>query len=1086
VKCPACHERNPESAGFCAYCGHRLGPADADVIPGARFCIRCGQSLGHHARALPVTPGSYTPKHLAEKILTSRAALEGERKQVTVLFADVENFTRLGERLDLEQLHELMDRVFAILLDAIHRYEGTVNQFTGDGVMALFGAPVALEDHAFRAVQAALDVQRRMAADAEDFRRAFEFAPMLRIGLNTGRVVVGSIGDDLRMDYTAQGDTVNLAARLQALAEAGTVAMSAATERLVGGAVESAPLGLHRVKGKEQPVEVFRPLRVISGADRAAATERLTPLVGRQRELDRLAEVLADVGAGRSRAVVVIGEAGVGKSRLLRELQQRTAGTPVRWLTGHAVPYGRAAPYRPIVEILRARFGLAQDDSDEVAIQKVDAQLRGVGEDGQTIGPALRWLLGLGEPDPVLATVSAADRKAAVTHALDVLTRRSPGAVPHVLVFEACQWLDAASHEYLRTVAARPDLGPVMFVFTCRPDEAGGPPQGLSGEPLVLRPLSPAESKTLVERLAPDLPEDVVNLVAAQTGGNPLFLEEVTRTVLETGRAHVPPSVEAVLMARIDRLEPMAKTVLQMTSVIGRTFSRALLERVMDDADRVGSALESLVTLGLIQHAPAAPDVYVCDQPLVHEVTYEGLLNQHRKALHRRIGETLEELFASRLAEHVEDLARHFTSAEDWPRAVRYQREAGRKAAALCANAQAVRAFERSLELLRRMPEAEELLKQRVEVLLDLSRTRFQLGQLDEVLRLAREAETLAQRVGDAQRLGEVYAHVSNYHYMKGEPDLAIRYGERCLGLGDQSDSSRTRRAARQYLGTSYHVLGEYAMAGRILTEQMTVLEATEWFDRLGPVNLAYVASCAWLAFTLAETGDFARAHDAAARATHAAARAGHPYAQAIASTFAGLVLERQGELDRALVHLETGYHLCAEHQLEVLRNVPAAILGNAYALVGKVERGLELLHESAALTERLGVQAYRALWTAYLAEALLVGGRTQEAVETATLAVDLAIRHKEQGNHAHALQVLATASIQLGPEALDRADAYLRQTIEQAERLTMRPLVAATYYSFSTLARKQGDRAAADTYLSTARAIARELGMRFWWDPAV
>jgi class 3 adenylate cyclase/tetratricopeptide (TPR) repeat protein len=1085
VNCPACHERNPDDAGYCAHCGHHLGPVGAadDVVPGARFCTHCGQRLVHGATDLPVAPGSYTPKHLADRILTSRAALEGERKQVTVVFADVENFTRLGERLDPEELHELMDRVFAILMDVIHRYEGTVNQFTGDGVMALFGAPVALEDHALRAVEAALEIQRMMTAHADEFRARFGSAPMLRIGLNTGRVVVGRIGDDLRMDYTAQGDTVNLAARLQALAEPGTVAMSAATQRLVASAVESANLGPHRVKGKEQPVDVFRPSRLVSRAQRIAAAEgRLISFTGRVSELERLLGMLADARTGRTRAAVLVGEAGIGKSRLLLELRRRTGDIGVRWLVAHCAPWGRTTPYRPIVEVLRGTFGLEEDDSEEAAIGKVEKLLTTLGDDGRAIGPALRWLLGVGDPDAVLATVPASDRKASITRAIDILIQRCAGDVPLVLVVEGCQWLDVPSQEYLAAVASRADLGAVLFVFSCRGDETGTPPAGLPGEIVTLRPLDAAEARELIERLAPELPPDIVALVAERTGGNPLFIEEMTRTVMETGTVHVPPSVEAVLSARIDRLEPGLKAVLQATSVIGRTISRALLERVVDDVHGIGRALESLTRLGFIHPAETGSDVYVCDQPFVLEVTYEGLLHQHRKVLHRRTGDALEELHAHRLTEHIEDLARHLACAEDWPRAIRYHREAGKKAAALCANTQAAQWFERTLELLRRLPDTE---RQIVEVLLDLARVKFQLGALGEVLALAREAETIAQRLGDEQRIGEVYAYVSNYHYMKGEPDVAIRYGERCLGLGDQSEGSRTRRAARQYLGTSYHVLGEYARAERILTEQTAALEATEWFDRLGPVNLAYVASCGWLAFTLADIGEFARAQDAAARATRAAVRAGHPYAQAIAAAFAGLVHERRGDLDSALPLYETSHQLCAQHQLEVLRNVPAAMLGHACALAGQVDRGLDLLHESMRLTERLDVLAYRSLWTAYLAEALLVAGRSRQAVDTAEHAVELAIHHKERGNHTRALQVLGAASIELGPEGFPRAGEHLRQALEQGETLRMWPLVATTYSSLATLARKQGDRRSAASFLQTAQSMAHELGMRFWWDRA-
>jgi class 3 adenylate cyclase/tetratricopeptide (TPR) repeat protein len=1080
--CPSCRCENPDHARYCASCSAPLREP-IDPVERARFCVHCGQPLPLAASSVRAAPGTYTPKHLADKILTSRSALEGERKQVTVLFADVENFTRLGERLDPEDLHGLMDRVFAVLLDAVHRYEGTVNQFTGDGVMALFGAPVAVEDHALRAVEAALEIQSTMAARADEFRAAFGSAPQLRIGLNTGRVVVGKIGDDLRMDYTAQGDTVNLAARLQMLAEAGTVAMSATTQRLVGTSVEGMSLGAHRVKGKEQPVEVFRPLRLRRRATvRDASADRIVPFVGREMELARLIEFLAEARSGRPRSVVVIGDAGVGKSRLLREARRRTE-REARWVAGHGVPYGRATPYRPMVEIIRAIFDVTDDDGEHVARGKVETQLAALGDDAVLLGPALRWLLALGTPDPALAVLSPTDRKATITRALDGLLRRLATSTPHVVVVEACQWLDPATDEYLASATRRLDTASLAFVFTRRPDETGRASSPLGSERIVLRPVAPPEARALVSSLAPDLSRDLVELVADRTGGNPLFLEEVTRSVLETGTARIPPTVEDVLMARIDRLPPRAKAVLQTTAVIGRQFSRPLLVRVVGDDGTVDAAIDTLVGVGLIQRTPSSPDVFTCEQPLVHEVTYEGLLHQHRKLLHRKVGEGIEDVFAQRLGEHVEELARHFTQADDWARALHYDREAGAKAAALGANTHAARWFERALDVLGHLPVTAEVTRQTIEIQLELCRSLVQLGRLDEVLKLARQAEALAQRLGDDQRLGEVYAYIANYHYMKGEPDAAIRYGCLCLEIGDRSETSRTRRAARQYLATSYHALGEYAMAEEILGQQIAALESTESFERVGPVNLAYVSACAWLAFTLADVGEFDTAHQVAERGLQAAMRAGHPYARAIATTFAGYPRHMQGDTGQALPMFETSFQLCAEHHLEVWRPVASALLGHASVVVGKVDHGLELLWDAAAVNERLGVVAYRALWTTYLADALLLNGQAGQAVDLAQRALDLAVQHKEQGNATRALQVLGTALIQLGPGALERAEQHLQQALEQAERLRMRPLVATCYASLAALARKRGDAPGAARFAGTARSLANELAMRFWWE---
>jgi tetratricopeptide (TPR) repeat protein len=552
--------------------------------------------------------------------------------------------------------------------------------------------------------------------------------------------------------------------------------------------------------------------------------------------------------------------------------------------------------------------------------------------------------------------------------------------------------------------------------------------------------------------------------------------------VTETGAARIPPTVEDVLMARIDRLPAPVKSVLQTSAVIGRLFSRSLLERVVDDDPALDAALDTLVGLGLL-HRGGSGDVYSCEQPLVHEVTYGALLKQHRKVLHRRIGESLEALAGQRLLGDVEDLARHFAQAEDWTRAVRYHYEAGRKAAGLAANTQAVEWYQRALELLGRLRPGDEVARQTIEVQLDLCRAMVQLGQLEEVLKRAREAAALARRLGDAQRLGEVYAHIANYHYMKGEPDQAIHHGRLCLGLGDQSATSATRRAARQYLGTSYHALGEYDMAEEILTEQVAELESTEGVERVGPVNLAYAASCGWLAFTLTELGEFGRAHQVAERGLRRAADAGHPYARAIATSFAGLVWQVQGDVDRARPLFETSFGLCTEHRLEVWRPLAMALLGHACALGGESQRGLDLLWEAAGLNERLGVLAYRALWTTYLAEALLLTGQTTAALAQAEQALELAVAHNERGNATRALQLLGRGFVQQGPAGFHRAAEHLRQALEQAERLRMRPLVAACYDALAALARKRGEDAAAARFATTARSVAAELGMRLGWE---
>ncbi|HEA67848.1 MAG TPA: hypothetical protein ENI07_13655 [Desulfobacterales bacterium] len=380
MKCSKCQFENSDNAKFCIECASPMEchcPNCGAITPATgKFCQECAYDLSDHRESPPSIdyskPHSYTPKHLADKILTTRSSVEGERKLVTVLFADVANYTSMAEKLDPEEVHQIMDGCFKILMDEIHKYEGTINQFTGDGVMALFGAPVAHEDHAQRGCHTALSIQNAIGEYGEKIKedRGVDF--LMRIGLNSGLVVVGSIGDDLRMDYTAAGDTTNLAARLQDLAKPGTVLVSENSYRLTKDFFEFDHLGLIEVKGKSQPVAIYRAVQtknVRSRLEVSAAGRGLTPLVARQEELDHLMAAFAKAKEGHGQIVSLVGEAGVGKSRLVHEFKELIRGEDITLWEGYSPSYGQATPYLPIAQIIKKYCGIEEGD-DEAKIRK--------------------------------------------------------------------------------------------------------------------------------------------------------------------------------------------------------------------------------------------------------------------------------------------------------------------------------------------------------------------------------------------------------------------------------------------------------------------------------------------------------------------------------------------------------------------------------------------------------------------------------------------------------------------------------------------------------------------------------------------
>ncbi|MGH7805016.1 MAG: AAA family ATPase, partial [Candidatus Binatia bacterium] len=525
----------------------------------------------------------YTPRHLAQKILTTRAALEGERKTVTVLFGDVADFTSLSTRLDPEDLHGVMDGCFQPIVEAVHRYEGTVNQFTGDGVMALFGAPIAHEDHAVRAIAAAVAIQRALARYAEELQRARGIVFGMRIGLNTGPVVVGKIGDDLRMDYTAQGETVNLAARLQSAATKGEVLVSEATRRLASRACLFDDRGALELKGLGQPVQAF----VVTGERPArsrfelSAEEGLTPLVGRRRELAFLDETLARVRDGHGYAVSVVGEAGIGKSRLVHEIVRGPRGASFGFARAQGLPHGESAPFDVVRTLLVEILGRSGDASEVVRAQQVESAL---GAELGWAAPYVKHLLALPAPELDAEGLDATQRKRRTFDSVRAVVARAAATRPLVLIIEDLQWIDRSSEELLRALVDALAEHPILLLATIRSGFVPSWDDRSFHHRLVVGPLERADAVAIVDAVSARVGEaepggnhSARDAIAARAEGNPLFLEELARyvrgaRVARSSEGELPERILDLLTARIDRLPEPVKRTLQRASVLGLEF----------------------------------------------------------------------------------------------------------------------------------------------------------------------------------------------------------------------------------------------------------------------------------------------------------------------------------------------------------------------------------------------------------------------------------------------------------------------------------------------------------------------------------
>jgi len=608
--CPRCDHESPLAARFCMHCGASLARSCAGcgaALPAeAQFCPSCGRAVEDAALSPPPTRDlrAYTPKHLAEKILASKSALEGERKQVTILFADVKSSLELAESVDPEEWHRILDRFFQILADGVHRYEGTVNQYTGDGIMALFGAPIAHEDHAQRACYAALHLRDELRRYAEEVKRSRGLSFAVRLGVNSGDVVVGKIGDDLRMDYTAQGSVVGVAQRMEQLADPGLIYVAEPTAKLVAGYFALRDLGSFELKGLREPIRVHElegagTLRTRFEVSRARG---LSKFVGRGDEMAALEAALARAREGHGQVVGVVAEPGVGKSRLCFELLERCRARGLRTLEGRALAHGRNVPFLTILQVFRAYYGITDQDSDRVAREKIAGRLLLLDEAFREDLPILFEFHGVPDPERPAPDLDPELRQRRLFAVLRRLVRVGRGE--RVVLLEDLHWLDGGSaaflEQWVEAVAGTPNL----LLLNFRPEYHAAWMQRSWYQQLPLAPLGPEATRELLRELLGADPSvaGLTEAIHASTAGNPFFTEEVVQSLVESGQLHgtkgsyrlvkpveeiaVPATVQSVLAARIDRLAEREKQVLHCAAVIGREFSLPILERIAELPER--------------------------------------------------------------------------------------------------------------------------------------------------------------------------------------------------------------------------------------------------------------------------------------------------------------------------------------------------------------------------------------------------------------------------------------------------------------------------------------------------------------------
>ena len=1049
-------------------------------------------------------PLTYTPPHLAEKILTSRSAIEGERKQVTVLFADLKGSMELLADRDPEEARQLLDPVLERMLEAVHRYEGTVNQVMGDGIMALFGAPLAHEDHAVRACYAALAMQAAVQQYAAEVQRTHGVPVQIRVGLHAGEVVVRAIGSDLHMDYTAVGQTTHLAARMEQMAMPGSILLTQAVLRLAEGYVQVTPLGPMPVKGVAAPVDVFA-LVGASGIRRrlqATAARGLTRFVGRDTEFAALVQALERAGAGHGQVVAVVGEAGVGKSRLVYEAVHSHHTQGWRVLESTSVSYGKATPYFPVLDLLRRYAHIDERDDPRTIRAKVTGQLLTLDEALQdAIAPLLALLDALPDDSPFLALDPPQRRQRTLTALKRVLLRESQ-VQPVLVVFEDLHWIDTETQALLDSLVESLPTARLLLLVNYRPEYQHGWGSKTYYAQLRLDPLPPASADAFLHALLGDDPglEALKPLLIARTAGNPFFLEESVRTLVETGvlvgergayrlaqalaSLQVPATVQAVLTARIDRLPPEEKRLLQTAAVIGTEVPLALLQALAegtDEALRVG--LAHLQAAEFLYETRLFPDLaYTFKHALTHDVAYGSLLQERRRTLHAGIVATLERLAPERLAEQVDRLTHHALRGEVWDKAVAYGRQAGTRAMARSAYREAVTAFEQALVALQHLPESRARHEQAIDIRLDLRSALLPLGEEARMFDHVCAAEPLAEALGDPQRLSLISYHLCWSFLAMDDHARAIAAGQRALALATASGASDLHIMVQTRLGIVYYAAGDVRKALHVSRWVMAALEGQSVPARFGQLSPSSVTCRVIVARCLADMGAFAEGMVVAEEAVQMAEAVVQPYSIAIALHGVGFLCRCQGDFSHAIPVLQRSLALCQE--ANIARWVPliASTLGVAYALSGRTTEALPLLTQT---TEHVAAGrhggASEILTLVDLGEALLLVGRVEDARALADQLLALSRTHPGRGYQAQALRLLGDIAMHGDPPERELAAAHYQQALALAEAPGMRPLQAHCHRGLGTLYAQNGRREQAHTELSTAITMYRTMDMTFW-----
>jgi predicted ATPase/DNA-binding winged helix-turn-helix (wHTH) protein len=1022
------------------------------------------------------------------------AASVAERKQVSVLYADLkESLERIAEH-DPEEALKVSETTLTLMTQAIRHYGGTVNVATDDGIMGIFGVPLAQEDHALRACYAALQLQANVLQYSERLQYAAALRVAVRVGLNSGEAVIRSVTDDTRSAYRVMGQTANFAFRLSQLAAPGTSVISAVTLQLAETYIEAKALNLEKVDLSANTAYELVGAGPARTRFQTLVKRGLTHFVGRSAEMEQLDRALVRADRRHGQVVAIIGEPGVGKSRLVHEFIR--ANHPSRWrsLETASASYRRTASYQPVIDLLKIYFKIQDSDDIGEVRNKVMYQLLRFGQDlAPRFIPAILAFLDVPIDDPLWQTLDPSQRRQHMLDTLKHLILCEARQRPLILVFEDVHWIDSETQAFLEALIDGLASAPLLLLLTYRPEHAH--PWGRKSYYTQLRldVLSPEDNDRFLQQLVgTDVSLGRLREILSKQG-NPLFLEESIRSLVEAkvlvgerGRYRLihplqevrcPMSVQAILGSRIDRLSMHPKQTLLAASTVGSDISYGVIRRIVGlDEGELRHSLKELQESEFLYETSLFPDIqYAFKHELTREVAYGSLLVEERKNLHRRIVEVIEELYANRLTEQAERLAHHAVRAELWQKAVYYLRQAGSRAEARCAVRDARAWYEQALSVLNKLPESRFSLEQGVEIRLELRNVLIRLGEAQQNLDRLREAEILAKMLADDRRIAQVYAFITSAHLLCGAPQEALATGVRALEMAERISDLRLRLTATTFLEQAHYHLADYGSSARLATENLAALPSEWAYECLCGTIAAAIFDRFFLVLSLAELGQFADAAKHQREAIQLVGAIEHAHTIAIAHEASGILYLLMEDWEKALSVVESGIIVAREGGIIGQNSFLVALSAVALAELDDGELALKRMYESEQLFEIQRQRAYfgRLGWGYYLlGRASIKLGQISESKRFSDLALKLSRHHP--GFAARTLQLLG--DIEAYSNQLDDSERYYHRALALSEPRGMRPLIAECHRGLAKVYERTGHRKKSQMHMTAAESTCHSI----------